>query len=104
MICYYPSFEASLDHYFPLAMGGLDEKNNLVACCKHCNTQKGPLAPDEFLWPKYRNKGGKTFFQTTQKKKKRSLIQINKKKKKIVLGYKPAKAEPLFVYCGEEIF
>ncbi|WP_431189989.1 HNH endonuclease [Desulfurivibrio dismutans] len=32
--------ELTMDHVVPLARGGLSRKNNLVPCCKTCNTDK----------------------------------------------------------------
>jgi 5-methylcytosine-specific restriction endonuclease McrA len=54
--CYYcgHTFEASrltMDHVVPLTKGGRSEKNNLVACCKECNTKKKTMLPQE--WQDY---------------------------------------------------
>jgi len=38
-----------LDHFYPKAMGGLNNKNNLVACCKWCNTMKNALDGNAFI-------------------------------------------------------
>ena len=45
-VCYYCGIKltrtnASFDHIVPLSRGGVDEKWNLVWCCKKCNTNKG---------------------------------------------------------------
>ena len=54
--CYYcdqtvkPS-RLTMDHVVPLAKGGRSEKNNLVACCKECNTKKKTMLPQE--WQDY---------------------------------------------------
>lgn len=32
--------ELTMDHVVPLARGGASSKNNLVPCCKACNTAK----------------------------------------------------------------
>lgn len=41
-----------LDHVIPRSRGGADTPDNLVACCKPCNTSKGPKTPDEWLGAK----------------------------------------------------
>jgi 5-methylcytosine-specific restriction protein A len=54
--CYYcgqtgkPS-RLTMDHVVPLTRGGCSEKNNLVACCKECNTKKKSMLPQE--WQEY---------------------------------------------------
>ena len=57
--CYYcrRSFrpqDLTMDHIVPLARGGRSTKDNLVACCKECNTRKKTLLPME--WEEYMNK------------------------------------------------
>jgi 5-methylcytosine-specific restriction endonuclease McrA len=54
--CYYcgqtiESSRLTMDHVVPLAKGGRSEKNNLVACCKECNTKKKTMLPQE--WQDY---------------------------------------------------
>jgi 5-methylcytosine-specific restriction endonuclease McrA len=44
-ICYYcnqkfPAKELTMDHIVPISRGGKSTKNNLVPCCKPCNTEK----------------------------------------------------------------
>lgn len=44
-LCYYceGKFEPqtlTMDHKIPIARGGVSSKNNIVACCKDCNTKK----------------------------------------------------------------
>jgi len=39
----------TLDHYFPLALGGLDVASNLIPACLSCNSQKWKLHPSEWL-------------------------------------------------------
>ncbi|MFC1837240.1 HNH endonuclease [Thermodesulfobacteriota bacterium] len=41
----------TMDHIVPLARGGKSNKENLVACCKDCNTKKKTLLPME--WEEY---------------------------------------------------
>jgi 5-methylcytosine-specific restriction endonuclease McrA len=43
--------ELTMDHIVPLARGGRSTKDNLVACCKECNTKKKTLLPME--WEEY---------------------------------------------------
>ena len=38
-----------LDHVIPRSRGGADFPENLVACCKPCNTSKGAKTPEEWL-------------------------------------------------------
>ena len=38
-----------LDHFFPKASLGLNKKENLVACCKWCNTMKNALCGNSFI-------------------------------------------------------
>jgi uncharacterized protein YdaU (DUF1376 family) len=37
-----------LDHVLPRSRGGSDTPDNLVACCKPCNTSKGAKTPEEW--------------------------------------------------------
>ena len=41
----------TMDHIVPLARGGRSTKDNLVTCCKGCNTKKKTLLPIE--WEEY---------------------------------------------------
>ena len=43
--------DLTMDHIVPLARGGRSTKDNLVACCKECNTRKKTLLPME--WEEY---------------------------------------------------
>lgn len=57
--CYYcaretPPAKLTMDHVVPLNRGGLSSKNNLVACCKECNTRKKTMLPME--WQDYMEK------------------------------------------------
>lgn len=38
----------TLDHVFPKAKGGKDSWNNLVTCCKSCNSEKADLTIQEW--------------------------------------------------------
>ena len=58
-ICYYcgdrvSHKELTMDHLVPLARGGRSTKDNLVPCCKSCNTKKKTMLPVE--WEEYLNK------------------------------------------------
>lgn len=39
--------QVTLDHILPLSRGGRHELNNIVLCCRHCNTSKGAKTPQE---------------------------------------------------------
>src|SRR5438132_6759835 len=39
--------ELTLDHVLPRSRGGESTWDNLVACCKRCNHQKGNRTPEE---------------------------------------------------------
>jgi len=38
--------ELTIDHVKPIALGGSDSPDNLVACCKDCNAGKTSTSPD----------------------------------------------------------
>ncbi len=38
----------TLDHVVPLALGGSNTKDNKVAACAECNTQKGHMSAEAF--------------------------------------------------------
>ncbi|MCW5198851.1 HNH endonuclease, partial [Desulfobulbus sp. F3] len=49
-LCHYcqqkfPPKELTMDHVVPLSQGGRSVKNNLVPCCKACNTAKKSSLP-----------------------------------------------------------
>jgi hypothetical protein len=48
LYCGRPS--VSLDHVIPKSKGGIDGPENLVPCCFRCNTLKGALSYQEFLF------------------------------------------------------
>lgn len=39
----------TLDHIYPLAMGGEDKVDNLQCACEPCNLFKGSILPDDFM-------------------------------------------------------
>jgi 5-methylcytosine-specific restriction endonuclease McrA len=48
--CFYCTAPATIaDHYIPLAKGGPDSEENIVAACPPCNSKKGDQLPDDFL-------------------------------------------------------
>ncbi len=55
-ICYYckrkfkPN-ELTMDHIIPISRGGESIKENIVPCCKECNSKKKSLLPIE--WEEY---------------------------------------------------
>jgi 5-methylcytosine-specific restriction protein A len=47
--CYYcgndlTAKSATMDHLLPISQGGKSTKNNVVPCCKSCNSQKRDLS------------------------------------------------------------
>ncbi len=38
----------TLDHIYPRDFGGISITNNLIPCCRKCNSDKGSLNPEEF--------------------------------------------------------
>ncbi len=39
----------TMDHKVPLARGGVSSKNNIVVCCKNCNTTKKDRFSVDFI-------------------------------------------------------
>jgi 5-methylcytosine-specific restriction endonuclease McrA len=55
-VCHYcgntfPPTELTMDHVIPIVRGGRSVKENLVPCCKDCNSKKKYLLPTE--WAEY---------------------------------------------------
>ena len=52
-ICYYCGKEITglktIDHKIPVSRGGNNKGNNLVLCCKHCNSQKNEKTEEEYI-------------------------------------------------------
>ncbi|MES2767941.1 MAG: HNH endonuclease [Bdellovibrionota bacterium] len=53
-ICYYCEKKFSkdnltMDHKVPIARGGTSSMNNIVCCCKACNTKKKSLTSVDFI-------------------------------------------------------
>lgn len=47
-ICVYcEGFADTVDHRVPRSLGGRNGKDNLQACCLHCNLERGSLVPHE---------------------------------------------------------
>jgi len=46
--------DLTMDHLLPLARGGRSTKDNLVPCCKSCNSRKKTMMPLE--WQEYLEK------------------------------------------------
>lgn len=44
-----PEVELHIDHVVPMALGGSDKPDNLVAACRDCNTGKASISPDSPL-------------------------------------------------------
>ena len=45
--------DLTMDHIIPITRGGKSVRNNLVPCCKECNSRKKYLLPME--WDEYMN-------------------------------------------------
>lgn len=43
----------SIDHFIPVSKGGLNEFNNIVLCCRSCNSKKKNKLPQDFLKDRY---------------------------------------------------
>jgi hypothetical protein len=52
-VCVYCGEEAflNIDHVIPVAIGGSNDIDNLVACCESCNQVKGDALPAEIEMP-----------------------------------------------------
>jgi 5-methylcytosine-specific restriction endonuclease McrA len=51
--CYWCGMDATtVDHIIPVAKGGSDDPENLVAACRRCNFSKQDKMPDEFMLKK----------------------------------------------------
>lgn len=53
--CYYcekkfTSQELTMDHKVPIARGGVSSRNNIVACCKDCNSKKQSMTSVDFIF------------------------------------------------------
>ena len=48
--------ELTMDHLLPLSLGGRSTKENIVPCCKSCNTKKKSMLPLE--WEEYKKSLG----------------------------------------------
>lgn len=61
--CYWCGMDAdTVDHIIPVAKGGLDIDDNLVAACRKCNFSKRDKLPDEFIMERMRR--GSLFSET----------------------------------------
>lgn len=47
----FPPNELTMDHVVAISRGGQSVKNNVVPCCKRCNTKKRMMLPLE--WDEY---------------------------------------------------
>ena len=49
-ICHYCGGKAdTVDHKLPVILGGTDDEENLVACCKRCNSKKHTKLYEDFI-------------------------------------------------------
>lgn len=46
--CHISASKGCCDHQTPMSRGGKDERNNIVLCCRTCNTRKGAKTLDEY--------------------------------------------------------
>jgi 5-methylcytosine-specific restriction endonuclease McrA len=53
-----PPSELTLDHVYPRSRGGESAWENLVACCRSCNHEKGNRTPEEARMPLLRRPRG----------------------------------------------
>ena len=50
-ICHYCGKEAdTVDHKTPVRFGGTDDEENLVACCRKCNSKKHTTPYEDFIY------------------------------------------------------
>lgn len=82
-----------LDHFEPRANGGLNVRNNLVACCKWCNTMKNALDGNAFI-NKCFNVVNNNFFKINNIEKRledkfvnQRISKIKKKMKKLNIEF-----------------
>lgn len=70
--------ECTIDHKYPRATGGVSIVNNLFPCCTKCNSEKGNLQHDDFLWYKEidNEKIKKNYLKQYDKQKERELQQL----------------------------
>ncbi len=54
----FPPEEMTMDHIIPITRGGKASRNNVVPCCKECNSRKKYLLPIE--WEEYLHNLGKS--------------------------------------------
>jgi 5-methylcytosine-specific restriction endonuclease McrA len=64
----------TVDHIIPVAKGGLDIDDNLVAACRKCNFSKQDKLPDEFIMEKMRRG---SLFSTTDSTQPSSRVLIS---------------------------
>lgn len=41
--------DSTLDHWVPKAMGGTNQRNNLILACEGCNNKKASMTPWEWM-------------------------------------------------------
>lgn len=40
--------QLTIDHFYPLELGGVNDESNYVSCCKLCNAKKGKMHPRDW--------------------------------------------------------
>lgn len=77
--------DATIDHLLQYYRGGSDEIENLVSCCRRCNSARGSLTPMEFSKKRYEERKkrmqelGKKGGDKTAEKGHEYFSQISKK-------------------------
>lgn len=57
-MCFWCGCDAdTVDHIIPVAKGGTDDPDNLVACCRRCNFSKRDKLPEEFINERNQKRG-----------------------------------------------
>lgn len=65
--CEVPSDKETIDHRVPKSKGGGNQVDNLMFCCRTCNTAKGVKTLEEYrLWLKWRDVAKENSFSIYQ--------------------------------------
>jgi hypothetical protein len=40
--------QLTMDHFFPLELGGKNDTSNLLSACRACNKAKGSMSPEDW--------------------------------------------------------
>jgi hypothetical protein len=47
-----PDIQVTIDHFFPLELGGIDDPSNYISACRQCQKSKGNRSPKEYCQAK----------------------------------------------------